>query len=162
MWGNPEAPKSEPDAKEIPGWVKLQADLQGMQGRIQVAETNLNKLLLQKRNLREGSSEAKFVVSELIKAHREYRRLVDEYRRLEAVLKFRYPERGLKEKFNPKEVADLEVVEQEVGIDAELNKTWAILRSKYEPQVRRDPAAPAAPVLDQKPKSVLESPAPQL
>lgn len=148
----------------IPGWVKLQTDLQAMQGKILAAESNLNKLLLQKKTVVEGSAEAKLVVDELVKIHRSYKQQVEEYRRMESILKFRYPERGVTSQQQFKQVDNLAELEQEVGVDAEITKTWSLLNSQYQVEAPRGPASIQEQEIKerQRQRSVLDSPPPQL
>ncbi|MEI7973457.1 MAG: hypothetical protein WCH11_03725 [Bdellovibrio sp.] len=163
----PSAPATASAAENkpvIPGWVKLQTDIQAMQGKILAAESNLNKLLLQKKTVVEGSAEAKLVVDELVKTHRSYKQLVEEYRRMESILKFRYPERGVTSHQQFKQVDNLAELEHEVGVDSEITRTWSLLHSQYQVEALRSPASLQEQEIQerQRQRSVLDSPPPQL
>ncbi|MBX3039698.1 MAG: hypothetical protein KF789_03185 [Bdellovibrionaceae bacterium] len=145
--GEKAAEKSSPP----PEWVEIQSRLQVLKAKMGAKEKMVRDLIADKHR---GASHESF--EHLKREHAELRKLSEEYEQQRNVLRYRYPEKGLKDgrKYQRVEVKSLTDMENQIGMEAVLQKTQNKMHRQYgasEEDSARTPASagearPAAPL----------------
>lgn len=134
-----EKPTSSP-----PEWVEIQSRLQVLKAKLGAKEKTVRELIAAKHKSPDRES-----FEHLKKEHAELKQLAEEYERQRNVLRYRYPEKGLKDdrKYQRMEVKSLSDMEDQVGMQAVLQKVQnKVLRqygSSTEENSARTPASEA-------------------
>jgi|GEM_PF-2073453 len=133
--GGAEGEKKQGD----PEWLELTNSIAMLEGRISQKRENLVHLIEEKRKLPENSPELKDVLAEMLKENRELQKSEEEWNKKIVILRFRYPERGLKGErhYEKLELKSLEQVERELGIEGRLNRNQDKLRRQYRAGEKR-------------------------
>ena len=128
-----EEPEKKAEKKDLPPWVEIQNKLSGYESRIRQLRGNINSLIIQKSQLPKDSPKVKEIVDEMVRQHKTLRKVVEDYDKQSAILKFRYPEKGAKanRKYEKIEVKSLEEMETELGTEGRLNRNLNTMRAQY-------------------------------
>lgn len=146
-----------------PPWTEVQTRMLVYKGQRQQLMGEMAKIRAEQRHLKMGTMLMKQKGAELVKLHKEYKELTEEYNKLLAILRYRFPERMAKEvlKVNkPEEVPDLEEFEHQMDLDARLKKTIEKARGQYGSEDapiegNRKPSSVEAP-MDESEKTIRE------
>lgn len=140
--------KKDP-AAALPEWVGLQSRLQGLRAKIAAKDHTVRELI---KDIQEGDPKKSHEsAGELKKEHRELREMIEDYNRQLSVLKYRFPEKGLKEEERYKRIdsASLEEMEKQVGMEGRLKAVTSKVRRQYgggEPSVEAPKKKEEAPL----------------
>lgn len=136
--GSPGAAAGEAESDKMPGWVSIQNELSMISAKTNAVKGNIRKLLEEKRELPENSHKLKELIDELVKQHRDLKKLSVEYEQQRSILRYRYPERAVRSGFQEKiEVKSLEEMESELNLDERLNRNLNKVRSQYQSKPKR-------------------------
>ncbi|MBX2987837.1 MAG: hypothetical protein KF802_08055 [Bdellovibrionaceae bacterium] len=135
-----EAKKEE--AKSVPEWVELQSRLQTLKARIAGKEKTMQELIQAKQHAKDPA-QLNQIVKDLKREHHEFQEMAEEYERSRNVLRYRYPEKGLKDgrTYERVNVRSLDDMENQVGLEGSLRRTIGKIRRQYA-----DPDQPPAEV----------------
>ena len=117
-----------------PEWVSLQNQINQLEGKIQQKKESIEKLIEEKNLLPANSPAAKDIVKDMMSEYKEMVKTQEEFDKKVTILKFRFPERGLKgiRNYNPSEVKSLEDMEKDLGTDGRLNRNQKKVRAQYQ------------------------------
>jgi hypothetical protein len=123
----------KPVDRGLPPWFHTETRLGELIAKVKAKEEALEKAILAKKNLKDDSTEAKAAVELIVKDHKELMDLIEEYNKNLNLLKYRFPERGLKTQRNykKKEVKSLEQMENTVGLEGTLQRNMKRLRQQF-------------------------------
>lgn len=150
--GKAEAEKGKDAKAEEPTtlspWLETENKVMELNSKIKSKETNLVKLIEQKKALPANSPQIKALMKDIVKEHKELLSLISEYDKKVTLLKYRFPERNSKTKktYERIEAKSIEDLEQSVGIDGKLNRNLKRMRGQFKPNEQSAEAAPTAPV----------------
>lgn len=135
-------------------WVEIENKIQELYSKIKSKESAVLHLLEEKDHLADNSPQLKHTVREIVKEHKELRRLVEDYQKNISILKYRFPERNAKQTrtYDRVEVKTIDEMEKALGIDGKLSRNMKKMRSQYKPEEK--------PVAHQ-PSTVIPEPAPK-
>jgi hypothetical protein len=119
--------------KGLPPWFQTEARIGELVAKIKAKEESLEKLIETKKGLKEGSPLTKPTVEQIVKEHKELEELVADYNKNLNLLKYRFPERGMKmeRSYKKKEVQSVDNIEQAIGIDTKLARSLNKARSQF-------------------------------
>ena len=146
-----------------PEWVALQNQINQLEGKMQQKKEAIEKLVEEKQHLKEGSPEIKEVIDQMLREYKELQSTTKEFDAKVIVLKYRFPERGLKgmRTYETIELKSLEDMEKELGTDGRLSRNQQKIRSQYNPQSPAQENASEvkkpSPRLENKEKSIDEA-----
>ena len=128
----------------LPPWFHTEAKLSELFARTRYKEEDLNKLIEQKNNLKEGDPKTKFLVDQITAEHKALQNLINEYNKNLSELKYRFPERGMKadRSYKKKDLKSIESMEKAVGIDAKLSQSLNKARGQFGKVKPRNSVAP--------------------
>ncbi|HRO67344.1 MAG TPA: hypothetical protein PL182_07260 [Pseudobdellovibrionaceae bacterium] len=120
--------KTDKPSSPPPEWVEIQSRLQTLKAKLSAKEKTVRELIAAKHHGQERES-----FEHLKKEHAELRQLAQEYERQRNVLKYRYPEKGLKDerKYRRVEVKSLSDMENQIGMESVLQKTQNKILRQY-------------------------------
>lgn len=144
--------KKEAEKSAAPEWIEIQARLAASKGKIAAKEKVVRDLIEEKQKVKDPR-QSREIVENLKREHKELRQASEEYARDLGLLRYRYPEKGLKEEqqYRRREVKSLTEMEKEVSLEGRLQNVSVKVRRQYgEPETAETPAAertekPAAP-----------------
>lgn len=148
-----------PPTTQAPAWVELESKISEYSSKIKSKEESIKKLIEKKQALPEDSAEAKPVMDEMVKEHKELQELIEEYERNKNALQYRYPERGAQahRKYDKKKKQSLEDMEKAYGVDASLNRSMQVMRKHYDKDAAKgDRALTTTTTLPQPPAKPLD------
>ncbi|GIL18096.1 MAG: hypothetical protein BroJett040_18470 [Oligoflexia bacterium] len=124
---------AKPEDKRQPEWVELQGRIGMLESKVNAKQTNINRLIEEKKKLPADSPRVPDIVKELVSEYKEYRDAVLEYEKQSALLKYRFPERGLKEErqYEVIELKTLDEMEAQLGIDGRLDRNLKRMQQQY-------------------------------
>lgn len=130
-----EAPKEE--KKEVKSaedsYAVVQARVQALEAKVHSGQEEIEKLIQEKQTTKDSAR-----VSEIIKQmnglHKELQKNVKEYDQQRALLKYRYPEKGLTEKreYERIDVKSIEDMESQMSLSTTVKHTLRKVRMQYE------------------------------
>ena len=126
-----------------PEWVALQNQINQLESRIQQKKESIEKLIEEKHHAKEGSAEIKEIVQQMVSEYKEMQKATTEFDSKIVILKYRFPERGLKgeRKYEPLELKSLEDMEKELGTDGRLSRNQQKIRSQYGVKLKSESAS---------------------
>lgn len=124
----------------LPEWVQIQGRLQTLKAKIQAKEKVVTDLIVAKAKEKDPQK-SREIVKNLTTEHKDLQTSVAEYEQQRNLLKYRFPEKGMRDdrSYRRLEARSIEEMETQVGLDGVLLKTVNRIREQY-----RDPSAPAA------------------
>lgn len=128
------------EEKKLPEWVEIQGRISALESKVSSKQSNINKLIEDKKKLPSDSPQVRDIVKQLVTEYKEYREAVLEYEKQTALLKYRFPERGMKDdrKYEVIELKTLDEMEAQLGIDGRLDRNMKRLQQQYgSPQVNQ-------------------------
>lgn len=128
-----ESKGAKPEDKRQPEWVELQGRIGMLESKVNAKQTNINRLIEEKKKLPADSPRVPEIVKDLVSEYKEYRDAVLEYEKQSALLKYRFPERGLKEErqYEVIELKTLDEMEAQLGIDGRLDRNLKRMHQQY-------------------------------
>lgn len=111
-----------------------------VQARVQVLEAKVNsgkeeiQKLLQEKQAAKDNEKINEIIRQILTLHKELGKTVKEYDQQRALLKYRYPEKGMTEKrqYERIEVKSVEEMESELSLSSTVQRTLKKVRSQYE------------------------------
>ncbi|WP_374029544.1 hypothetical protein [Bdellovibrio bacteriovorus] len=147
--GGESAPAKE-EPKEIKtseeSYAVVQARVAALEAKIRSGETEIAKLITAKQSAKDPA-QVNEVIRQMITIHKDLEHNIKEYDQQRALLKYRYPEKGLAEKreYERIELKSIEEMESQVSLSASLNKTLRKVRTQYEaPEVSAETSKESA------------------
>ena len=129
------ADPNEAKVREEDDWTKQANFLSSKEGKVNEFRVKIESLIKQKRKVTTDDEE-KEIVKELILAHADFSKAVNDYNSLYNKLKYRFPDKSgkpQKRKYLPMRLHSLEQIENEMGIDADLTRIRKKINKKYAP-----------------------------
>lgn len=131
-------PPAENKAPEAPEWALLEAKVAELKSKINSKEESLKKNFVDKRNAK-TPEEAKTVVADIQKEHKELNQLLEEYEKARSQLFFQYPDRlkkkgGEIKKLKPE---NIEVLQQRLDVNAKLDEVGKKIEKTYQKKVKK-------------------------
>jgi hypothetical protein len=119
--------------KGLPPWFQTEARIGELVAKVKAKEDSLEKLIQVKKSLKEGAPQTKSTIEQIVKEHKELEELVGEYNKNLNLLKYRFPERGMKmeRNYKKKEVQSVDNIEQAIGIDTKLSRSLNKARTQF-------------------------------
>jgi hypothetical protein len=115
-------------------WLDTELRVQDLYARIKSKKATIGKMLEEKNQLKNESTELKALISAIVKEHKDLRQMTEEYRKNLSILQYRFPERNAKvdRKYDRIEIKSIEEMELAVGIDGKLNRNLSRMRSQFK------------------------------
>lgn len=157
--------KQPADDKGLPEWVMIEAKIATLESKIGAKEENIKRIIEEKKKISDDSPKAKELIDALISEHNEMRKYVSDYEKQRTLLKFRFPERGIKadRKYQRKEMKSLEAMEDEFSLEGKLNKNIRKMRRQFpkanqvaQPETEDDIRKPASDSIDEAKSIILQ------
>ncbi|KHD87401.1 MAG: hypothetical protein OM95_14515 [Bdellovibrio sp. ArHS] len=128
----PAAPAKEIKSSED-SYAVVQARVQALEAKVRSAETEIQKLITEKQQTKDSSRVAE-IINQMKSLHKDLNANVKEYDQQRALLKYRYPEKGLTEKreYERIEVKSIEEMETQMSLGNTVKKTLQKVRMQYE------------------------------
>ncbi|MGZ5279917.1 MAG: hypothetical protein ACXWC9_08245 [Pseudobdellovibrionaceae bacterium] len=127
----------------IAPWLEVENKIQELYSKIKSKEELVLHLLEEKDHLPNNSPQLQQTVRDIVLAHKELRRLVEDYQKNLSILKYRFPERNAKHERNYQrfEVKSIDDMEQALGIDGKLSRNMKKMRGQYGVEAVPEPAS---------------------
>lgn len=111
----------------------VQARVQALEAKVRSGQEELEKLIVEKQHTTD-SKQVSEIVKQMMGIHKELQKNVKEYDQQRALLKYRYPEKGLTEKreYERIDVKSIEDMERQMSLTTSVNHTLKKVRSQYE------------------------------
>lgn len=124
----------EPPAQgpqKLPEWSDMINKLAALNAKIKQKEEVIKKLIIDKQHA--SGEKSKDLVESLIRENKELNQMKEQYEKQRMVLKYRFPEKLLKEgrTYDRKKIMTLQETEKQVGLDGKLDQSLKKIRSKY-------------------------------
>lgn len=157
--------KQPGDDKGLPEWVMIEAQIATLESKIGAKEESIKKIIEEKKKIADDSPKAKELVDTLISEHNEMKKYVSDYEKQRTLLKFRFPERGIKadRKYQRKEMKSLEAMEDEFSLEGKLNKNIRKMRKQFPkanqaavPETEEDVRKPSSESIDEAKSIILQ------
>jgi len=123
-------------------WLEVENKIQELFSKVKSKEEMVLHLLEEKDHLPNNSPQLQKTVRDIVLAHKELRRLVEDYQKNLNILKYRFPERNAKTGRNYKrfDVKSIDDMEQALGIDGKLSRNMKKMRGQYGVEAAPEPA----------------------
>lgn len=120
------------EKKAVPEWVELQSRLSVLKAKVAGKEKAVSDLLAAK-NAEKDPAKSVQIFNDLKREHSELGKAAEEYEQVRNVLRYRYPEKGMKEDraYERVEVKSLEDLEKQAGLEGNLKRTIVQVRRQY-------------------------------
>lgn len=128
-----EAPAaSAEEGKGLPEWVDLQQKLLVLKSKISASEKTVKDLIAAKSKEKDPQKSRELVGS-LQLEYQTLRNQIEEYEKVRGLLKYRFPEKGMKDsrKYERIETRSLEQMEIEVGLQGKIRSAVGRVRQQY-------------------------------
>ncbi|MDG0817276.1 hypothetical protein [Bdellovibrio svalbardensis] len=111
----------------------VQARVQALEAKVHSGQEELEKLIVEKQHTSDSKQVAE-IVKQMLGIHKELQKNLKEYDQQRALLKYRYPEKGLTEKreYERIDVKSIEDMETQMSLTTSVNHTLKKVRSQYE------------------------------
>jgi hypothetical protein len=129
--GKAEEKKEVKTAEE--SYAAVAAKVQGLEAKVQSAEEELKKLIEEKQHTKDPAK-LNEIVKQMLTLHKQLKENAKEYDQQRALLRYRYPEKGLTEKreYERVEVKSLEEMESQMSLSSSVKKTMKKVRTQYQ------------------------------
>lgn len=144
--GAHETPKEGAGASEAPqiksseeSFNAIQARVAALEAKVRSGETEIGKLIAEKQHTNDPEKVSE-IIRQMISVHKEIERNAKEYDQQRALLRYRYPDKGITEKreYERIEVKSLEEMEHQLSLSSSLERTLKKVRSQYQSEVEND------------------------
>lgn len=128
-----------------PEWVEIQARLATLKAKISSKEKIVKEMIAAKQTEKDPKKSVE-IVETLKREHRELRIATEEYEKERNLLRYRFPEKGLKEqqRYKRVEVRSIDEMETAMSLDGRLNRALGKVRRQYgDPETKASGASPA-------------------
>ncbi len=122
------------DKDPVNPWTETLNQVRALKGKRGQALSNLNKVRLDMRGLKEGSLELKAELANYAKLYKEYREISQEYNQQLSILKYRYPDRLAKDQNRQYQTVEIESeseLAEKLDLDQRLTNTVTKSRQQY-------------------------------
>lgn len=129
--GGGEAPKAE-DKKGTPEWAEIQNRLQTLKAKVSAKDKIVRELIRDKQAEKDPRKSLE-IVENLKREHKDLEQAAEEYEQQRNLLKYRFPEKGLKEeqRYRRVEVRSLGEMETQMSLEGQLKKTFGKVQKQY-------------------------------
>ncbi|MGE5085007.1 MAG: hypothetical protein ACM3MG_01805 [Bacillota bacterium] len=129
--GKGEEKKEVKSAEE--SYAVVAAKVQGLEAKVQSAEEELKKLIEEKQHTTDPAK-LNEIVKQMLTLHKQLKDNAKEYDQQRALLRYRYPEKGLTEKreYERVEVKSLEEMESQMSLSSSVKRTMKKVRMQYQ------------------------------
>lgn len=129
--GKGEEKKEVKSAEE--SYAAVAAKVQALEAKVQSAEEELKKLIEEKQHTKDPAK-LNEIVKQMLTLHKQLKENAKEYDQQRALLRYRYPEKGLTEKreYERVEVKSLEEMESQMSLSSSVKKTMKKVRTQYQ------------------------------
>lgn len=129
--GKAEEKKEVKSAEE--SYAAVAAKVQGLEAKVQSAEEELKKLIEEKQHTKDPAK-LNEIVKQMLTLHKQLKENAKEYDQQRALLRYRYPEKGLTEKreYERVEVKSLEEMESQQSLSSSVKRTMKKVRTQYQ------------------------------
>lgn len=126
-------PKNKPGEESF---MVIQARVAALEAKVRSGETEIGKLIAEKHHAKDPEK-VNEIIRQMISVHKEIKQNAKEYDQQRALLKYRYPEKGMMEKreYERIEVKSLEEMENQISLSSSLKRTLKKVRSQYPSDV---------------------------
>ena len=140
------------EKKATPEWVELQSRLSVLKAKVSGKEKEVSELLAAKQAEKDPAKSVQ-IFNDLKRSHSEMTKAAEEYEQVRNVLRYRYPEKGMKDdrSYERVEVKSLEDLEKQAGLEGNLKRTIVQVRRQYADPTKK-PSVEAASELKPKKK----------
>lgn len=131
--GAPSAATTFESGRQSMEWIELLAKLSAAKGKLDAQKALVMGLVSQKDGISK-QDELKKHVDLIIEENKKLNKSIDEYESIKALLKYRFPERGIKElrKYERVEKQTIESIETEISTEGQLKKSLAKMRKQFK------------------------------
>lgn len=114
-------------------YAAVAAKVQGLEAKVQSAEEELKKLIEEKQHTKDPAK-LNEIVKQMLTLHKQLKENAKEYDQQRALLRYRYPEKGLTEKreYERVEVKSLEEMESQLSLSSSVKRTLKKVRTQYQ------------------------------
>jgi hypothetical protein len=139
-----EGAAAKTEAKQ-PEWIEIQSRIQTLKAKVTAKEKAVRELILEKQKEKNPSKSVE-IFKNLKSEHRELGKAVQEYEQARNLLRYRYPEKGMKEgrTYQRVEVKPLDEMENQMGMEGKLRQTLNRVRRQYSDTHVPEPSAEEA------------------
>ncbi len=111
----------------------VQARVQALEAKVHSGQEEIEKLIEEKQHTTDPKQVSE-IVKQMMGIHKELQKNVKEYDQQRALLKYRYPEKGLTEKreYERIDVKSIDDMEKQMSLTTSVNHTLKRVRSQYE------------------------------
>lgn len=156
-FANEAPPAKEVSAKsEQSPWMETLNQVRALKAKRGQVLSNMNKIRLEMKHLKEGSRELKVQAAAYAKEYKEYREISQDYNQQLAILKYRYPDRLAKDQNRQYQTVEIESeseLAQKLDLDSRLTNTVNASRQQFAdrsqekqktaiPSVKKSPEGP--------------------
>jgi hypothetical protein len=130
--GGGEGEGSESQKKQANEPNELQSKVQALQAKVKSKEESINKLIEEKNRTKDPDKVAE-IIKQMVSEHKEMSKMIEEYEQNRSLLRYRYPEKGFSggRSYERMEVKPLDQMENQMSVEAKLNRNLKTLRSQY-------------------------------
>lgn len=129
--GGKEEKKEAKSAED--SYAVVQARVQTLEAKVHSSQEELEKLIKEKQETKDPAKVSE-VIKQMLSIHKELEKNVKEYDQQRALLKYRYPEKGLAEKreYERIDVKSIEDMETQMSLTNSVKRTLQKVRTQYE------------------------------
>lgn len=111
---------------------ELQTKVQALQAKVKAKDESIRHLI-EEKNHTHDAAKVKEIIEQMVSEHKEMNKLVQEYEQSRSLLRYRYPEKGLKggRTYERMEVKPLDQIENQMSIEAKLTQTLKTVERQY-------------------------------
>lgn len=117
----------------------IQARVAALEAKVRSGEMEIGKLIVEKQHTNDPEKVSE-IIRQMISVHREIERNAKEYDQQRALLRYRYPDKGITEKreYERIEVKSIEEMEHQLSLSSSLERTLKKVRSQYQSEIEID------------------------
>lgn len=129
--GKAEEKKEVKSAEE--SYAAVAAKVSALEAKVHSGEEELKKLIEEKQHTKDPTN-LNEVVKQMLTIHKQLQKDAKEYDQQRALLRYRYPEKGLTEKreYERMEVKSLEDMESQMSLSSSVKRTMKKVRNQYQ------------------------------
>jgi hypothetical protein len=155
--GGEEGSKGSADYIKKDEYLELNSSIEQLGAKIKAKKDGLKKLLQEKNEIKDPAA-FRDTVKKIESEYAELKDLIESAEKKQAILRFRYPDKGFVKQKKKINVESLEELGAEASIDQELDEAIEVIRGQYGHVLKPKEKAVRLPAqTNEKPESVLPS-----
>lgn len=155
--GGEEGSKGSADYIKKDEYLELNSSIEQLGAKIKAKKDGLKKLLQEKNEIKDPAA-FRDTVKKIESEYIELKDLIESAEKKQAILRFRYPDKGFVKQKKKINVESLEELGAEASIDQELDEAIEVIRGQYGHVLKpKEKAARLPAQTNEKPESVLPS-----